>query len=290
MKTNILKNLKRSKKGALPGLTNVFQVVGMLPRPIQLLLLIFMFSTITSFIIPFFLNFAGYHCADIDGEVKLFKVPFIQNFELVLQPVSTVIQTAVGDPIIALPDSPFPNSDKRFTIIPDACFIEQEINGTPVTGYVASCMECEVHGNIFTNFFTPLSSQICIGNGYVERDFTGIFERNLCSACTAPTGYFYNHTYCVENNACFFMIHPNVSISEITDTYQNIELHKKLLRLGAVIIQQNENEFANVQCNANKKPSLYFFMIEVFNKNIWIFSIIAGFFIWLSSIWYPLIL
>lgn len=268
-----MKNLLKSKKGGIPAVNEiVMSFLNITPKPILILIFILLLTTISAFIIPTFLNLFGYECIGRNDEFILYQVPMSKMATKSIQDVREGLRGIVGFEDYKLPDNPFPNGDKTRLRIPPDCFVDATVNGTTTIGYSSACVDCTKSG-LFRYW-----GSVCLDDGYYDSTFvttSWIGTANYCYRCSPPDPYFYNHSLCTNSDDCYFQITDPSLVSQITDDYSDHYTITNLLNLGAVERTQDSSEFINVQCIDNDKPQLYFFNIELFNKQMWILLVVG---------------
>ena len=294
-----MKRLLSSKKGIRRSISDMLRVIlDVTPKPILFLLFIFLLTAISTFFMPLVLNMFGYECLTVEGDNVLYQIPMntivniIGKFQL---DVRQFQEEYLGVEVYELPEEPFPNGNKSLLRIPDECFVETELNGTTFTGYSALCMECETSREYFWQaFWTPLKDLVCVGDATEQRDLGRTFYTNagFCNLCTAPTEYYYNHTYCLTHDECHFLIRPEYAdrLDEIDADWENQLYYEKIIEMGGVERTQDATDFANIQCDTSNKPQLYFYSIKVFDRTLWIYLFIAFALISFAFSWYGMVL
>lgn len=280
-----------SKIKGIPAINElVLTFLNTTPKPILTLIFVLLITTLASFLIPAVLNLYGYECVAVGSELRLFQVPMDKLAEKTLSDARQGVRGFFGFEDYQLPDDPFPNGDKRFLRVSPECFIEAEIGGVTQFGYSSACVDCNKSG-LFRYW-----GSICTSDGFYDPDLvTNYFvgTANYCYVCAPPNPYYYNHTYCFDEDQCFFRILPEYEddVDAIIDNDWEINAYyQKVLELGGVERQQDISEFVNVQCEEVSKPQLYFYSIKVFDRTMWIFLIVGYFLITLAFMWYGLTL
>lgn len=276
------------KKGAIPLISDlVTTFLSVTPRPILILIFILLITTLATFIIPAMFNLFGYECLSVDGDLRLYQVPMDKLAQKSLSDIKQGLRSFAGFEDYKLPDDPFPNGDKRFLRVPAECFNEVVINGETQVGYSSACVDCNA-----SSWFR-YSGSICLSDGYYAPDLITkywIGTANFCYRCAPPDPYYYSHQYCFSQDECFFRITDDNLVDQIIETeYEANFYYQNIIKLGGVERTQNGEEFVNIQCKAVDQPSLYFFDIEVFNRQMWIYLYIAWGLIGFAFMWYRMV-
>lgn len=275
------------KKGGIPAINEiVMTILNVTPKPILYLVFILLITTIASFIIPVFLNIYGYACVYEEGNLELYQVPMSAVGTKSVQDLKEGVTELLGLTSYELPEDPFPTGTKEYIRIPDSCF-KTVNNGTSgeVYGYTGLCTDCPVIANFpsslpFINPNTTTSiryeQSVCIGDGEYQKTVwnSDLYGSRYCYRCSPPTGYYYNHSSISEVGWVFTIEDPALIGSISEDYYYNVHLNR-IKNLGGVKRSQDTSQFANIQCTEFGQPSLYFFSIEVFNRTMWIYLIVA---------------
>lgn len=280
-----------SKIQGIPAINElVLTFLNTAPKPILVLIFLLLVTTLATFFIPALLNLFGYECVQVGDEIKLYQVPMDRLAEKSLVDVKQSTRSFFGFEDYQLPEDPFPNGDKRFLRIPPDCFLEAEISGVTEVGYSSACVDCNKSG-LFRYW-----GSICTSDGYYDPDLVTSYwvgTANFCYVCAPPNPYYFNYSYCYNQDQCFFRILPEYESqvgSIIDDDWRANYYYQKIVELGGVVRQQDSSQFVNVQCEDVNKPQLYFFSIEVFNRTMWIYLFVAYFLITLAFMWYGVVL
>lgn len=286
-------NLWKSKKGAIPIVSEIVTIVmGILPAPVKVALFILLFTVIASFVIPAILSLWGYSCVYESGQYELYQVPLSGTFGKVSYEINEFLRDFIGIQDYELPENPFPQNNKTFLRIPEECFTTQEINGTDRSGYSALCVNCTYEPKWYSYILGKDDTTICLSDGYYEplSNFASTGAKKFCAICNPPYPYYFNITNCPSIDNCYFTIENVSLIPYVGDDYEDEIYLNRLKELGGVKRAQDSNEFINVQCTANRQPSLYLYSIEIFNKTMWIVLIVGTFLVQFAMMWYGLIL
>ena len=158
--------IKISKFKGIPAINElVLTFLNTTPRPILLLIFVFLITTLATFFVPAFLNLYGYECLQVGDEIQLYQVPLNKLASKTIADVRLGVRTFFGFEDYQLPDDPFPNGDKRFLRVPPDCFVEAEIDGITQVGYSSACVDCNKSG-LFRYY-----GSICTSDGYYDPDF-----------------------------------------------------------------------------------------------------------------------
>jgi len=310
-----LVKLLKSKKGAIPVINEVVDIIlNITPKPILLLIFLLLITTIASFVMPFLLGVFGYSCVNEGGTYELYKVP-VENIvqKTLIIDAEGVADTLLGLDDLKLPEDPFKNGDKRYVKIPDPCIIkiDVQVNKTlfgydtyPLVGYVAFGTNCTLikdDGRITnTNIYRTWTDSVCVSDGYaLDLDDLGLWvfyrlnanARKFNALCQPPNPYYYNHTifsyYMNTTSVGYFTIMDESLLPNIEDDYLNNDYVEKIKKIGGIKQDQDNSQFVNIQCEY-ETPQLYFFSVKVFDRNLWIWLLIASFLIPFAFDWYSL--
>ena len=278
------------KKGGIPAVNEIVTfVTGILPDPIKILLFILIIGLLASFVIPLILGLFGYACVNEFGTDTLYIVPMDSFVQKTFNDLYSTVNNYINPKDYQVPEDPFPDGDKHYLRVAQECLREVTYNDTLVTGYIADCIDCPVSD---TSFFPQRSRSICIGDGVTN--VWNVWNRNLCSICTPPSEYYYNHSNAVAllpvYNDYFFTIVNESQISNINENFEDLTYLQRVLQLGGVKQSISQDEFVNVQCADVGQPDLYVFNIRVFDARLWIFITIAGALIGFAFKWYSVTL
>lgn len=282
--------MKLNKKGGIPAINEIVMTfLNITPKPILALIFILLITVIAGFVIPTLLSTFGYSCIERGtGDIELYQVPMSSFAEKNFLDIKQGLQGLVGYEEYSLPSDPFPNGNKNYLRIPDQCFVETSYNNSQVYGYIGACVYCDLNTNFFTGFFTPITEKICVGDSTGIRNW--VTDDKLCAICTPPYPYYYNHTICTNSTECYFTISDPSLVSYINEDYVSETDYKKIIDLGGVLRPQDDSEIVNIQCTENKKPSLYFFSIELFNKTMWVLLLLGFAIVSFALAWYSVVL
>ena len=294
------RNLWKSKKGGIPVISELVTIVmDILPAPIKIGLFILLFTVIASFILPAIFSLFGYSCVYETGEVELYQVPMRSSFGKLGFELEEFTKGWFSIKDYQMPDDAYPAGDKHFIRVPLECIVTQEINGTTQWGYTSLCTNCTYVTNFWSSALSSVTwgffgnaNTICLSDGYYApiTRFHPLSTKQTCSQCHPPNPYYFNITNCPSPDVCFFTIIHESHIPYILDDYIDKTYLIKLKLLGAVKRAQDSSEVVNIQCTASKRPALFFFGIEVFNKTMWIILILGTFLVQFSWAWYKVIL
>jgi hypothetical protein len=307
-----MKSFIKSKKAGIPILNEiVVTFINIIPTPIKFLLFILLISVIANFFIPTTLQWVGYECLEVEGELLLLKVP-IEN---AIPKTISVDFAQFKDDIYGLQaikedENFFIDGDKRYVKIPDLCLYTIEYENETFTMYNAYMTNCtyarylghrlnvenDVWGSPATNDLNRDTTETyCVGDGYYvnRNNFLKRFDyrvRLFRSTCSPPTGYYYNHTV---NKDLFptigaFTIINESTVDLIPDNPENLNYYNKLLELGAIRVIPDKDSFSNIQCKADSTPNMYFYNIEVFNSKLWIYLSFLSVVLLYALRWYSL--
>jgi len=286
--------MKANRPAKIQGIPAINELVltflNTTPKPILLLIFLLLTTTLATFILPAMLNLFGYECVAVGSELRLYQVPMDKLAEKTLSDARQGVRGFFGFEDYQLPDDPFPNGDKRFLRVPPECFIEADISGENQIGYSSACVDCNKSG-LFRYW-----GSICTSDGFYDPNLVTSYwigTANYCYVCAPPNPYYYNHSYCYDNDQCFFRILPEYEgdVDAVIDSsFQANYYYQNILNLGGVQRPQDDTEFVNVQCEDVNKPQLYFFNIKVFDRTMWIYLIVAYFLISLAFMWYSVVL
>lgn len=289
----IPKKLLKSKKGGIPAINEiVMTILKITPKPILYLIFILLLTTIATFVIPVFLGLFGYDCVLEDGNLELYQVPIQSIAVKSIQDIKEGFDEFLGLPSYELPEDPFPFGNKSFIRIPDGCF-ETVINSSQeLYGYTALCTDCDAisRADFFgINVTLPYKARysICISDGYFSKNLFNydLFGSRFCLRCSPPTGYYYNHSN-IPSHGWVFTIENSSYLPFIDESYYyNIKLNR-IKELGGVKRTQDTSDFVNIQCTEYNRPSIYFFTIELFNRNMWIIILLGSFLVTFAYAYY----
>lgn len=278
----------KSKKGGIPIINEVvLTVLHSTPKPVLFLIFLLLLSVIGNFALPSMLNMFGYECVSKQGVLTLYQVPMDKMFEKSLSDIKQDLRGLVGLTDYQLPNDPFPNGDKTLLRVPPECFLDVQINGSTKTGYSSACVNCTKSGVI------RYWGSICLSDGFFSPDLVTRYwlgTANFCYKCSPPEPYYYNHSFCFDQENCFFRItDPSLAGSIISEEYQANFYYQQIIKLGGVEKLQDDSEFVNIQCEAINKPQLYFFSIKVFDVQLWIYLSVAYVFVFIAFFWYKMV-
>jgi len=300
----LFKKLRKSKKGGIPVINEIVQlVIKIVPTPIWILLFLFLITTLAGFLMPQILQIFGYDCASNKGVLELYQVPPNSLFQNVFVNIAQGIsQTSAGSLLTdyRLPDDAFPNGDKTYLRIPNECFVTITNGTQQITGYTALTTNCSYAGFFYTfgNFSTLQSvlrteNSICTSDGWARPlgffDLLDQWKKHYIRRCEPPIPYYFNYTNCYSKEECYFTITDPSLIGGITTDYVSDLYLQKIVGLGGVKRAQDKSEIMNIQCKAEGQPQLYFFSIEIFNQQLWILLIGGYALIGFAFIWYSMI-
>ena len=260
-------------------------ITGILPAPVKIILAVLLVTTIASFVMPAILNLFGYACVEEQGDLELYQIPMSSLVQKTVIDISRGFSEVFLGTEYQLPDDPFPDGDRTYLRIPDECFLQTNYNGSTIWGYTALCTDCSATGG----FLWWKDGEVCLDDG-IRNDFT--IKTGYCQKCSPPDPYYYNHSYCTNpaNQNCFFTISDPALIPSITDDFGDAIYLDRVLKLNGVKRAQDDTEFANIQCQDVGKPNLYFFNIEVFNRTLWVYIVIASALIGFAFSYYAVML
>lgn len=293
--------MKMNKKGAVPVGEAIRIVWDTIPNPLKLFLFLFFLVVITSFIIPTITKVFGYECAsDRSGTINLYKIPTKNLLRSAVTDFNNIVRTyLLGVDEYRLPDDPFPDGDKTYLKIPEECFVTTEINGTPVIGYTAQCSNCSFEPQWLWGVFGSTAESVCVDDGYYETDDWWNKNKVLegrCYQCSPPsvadigTEYYFNISNCPNPPyECYFTLLDESKASLVGDLVKT-NYYEKIIALGGVKQQHSPQDFVNIQCLEEGKPSVFMFSVELFNRTMWIILIIASFLIPIAWGYYNLVL
>jgi hypothetical protein len=282
-------SLLKSKKGALGSLATVFHtVMDLIPTPIKLLLFVFLITALASFMLPLLFGFFGFECIEVGSEDKLFQVPMSNFIENVWTEAKQTVRDFFGFEDYQLPSDPFPGGDQRLLKIHTECFDTVTINGTDVIGYSSACVNCTKSG------WNRYANSICLSDGWYDPNLITkywIGTANFCFRCAPPEPYYFNYSYCIDTDECYYRITDESLVGSVVDEdYEANYYYQRVIELGGVERPQDDSEFVSIQCSDAGYPTLYFFNIEVFNKTLWIYLILVSALIGFAFKWYGLVL
>jgi len=283
----IAKKLIKSKKGGIPAINEmVMTFLNVTPKPILALIFILLITTLATFLVPSLLNLFGYECLDVDGDLELYQIPIGNIVPKTLLNIGQIFEGVFGFEEFKLPEDPFPNGDKHFMRIPDVCWVESDLNGSTVYGVSGKCLKCQTNANFFQWFtVNPTTSAICVDDA-TENNV--VINNEFCAVCQLPPNYYYNHSYCVNQsrnyNDCYYRIIDDSNLPD--ENYEKGLYYDKIIQLGGVERLQDEEQFVNIQCEAEGRPQLYFYSIKIFDRELWIYLFVAWALISLATIWY----
>lgn len=284
-------NLLKSKKGGIPAINEIVMTfLNITPKPILALIFILLITTISGFVIPILLNTFGYSCVERgNNDIELYQVPMTNIVQKSALDITRGLSNLVGIEEYSLPENPFPNGNKAFLRIPEQCFVSVNINGSDTFGYSGGCVNCDLSGNFLSGFFTPTSQRVCVSDGTEPRDYLSA-NRQFCSQCSPPYPYYYNHSVCINSTECYFTIEDINLIQYVDESFILETDYKTIIGLDGVLRPQSNSEIINIQCTQNKRPSLYFFSIELFNRIMWIMLLVGFAIVTFALHWYNVVL
>lgn len=283
-----MRTLLSSKKGGIPAINElVLTFLNVTPRPILILIFLLLITTISAFLIPALLGLFGYECVySPSGQIELYKIPIKNVAQVTITDIKNNVAELLGFESYEFPDDAFPNGDKTRLRIPTQCFVEQTINDTVFTGYTSVCTDCDKDIHLYN--FLDGTNTICLSDGY--KTFGGLLFIKWCSACSPPDLYYFNYTNCYNEDECYFTITNESLVSGLGEHYLDLEKYQRIIDLEGTKQKQTGSEIANIQCSEIDKPNLFFFNIEVFNRNLWIFIIICSALVTFAFTWYDVVL
>jgi hypothetical protein len=278
-------SILKSKKGGIPIINEVvLTVLHSTPKPILFLIFLLLISAIGNFALPSILNMFGYECVSKAGVLTLYQVPMNKLFEKSLSDIKQDLRGIVGLSDYQLPTDPFPNGDKRFLRVPPECFNDININGSTITGYSSACVNC-THSGVFRYW-----GSVCLSDGYYSPDLITKYwlgTANFCYKCSPPNPYYFNYSYCFDQDNCFFRItDDSLAGSIISSDFQANYYYQQIIKLGGVERPQDGTQFVNIQCEDINKPQVYFFNIKIFDLQLWIYLSISWVLIVFAFFWY----
>jgi len=289
----IAKKLLKSKKGGIPAINEiVMTILNITPKPILYLIFILLITTIATFIIPLFLGLFGYDCVLEDGNLELYQVPIQSIAVKSIQDIKRGFDEFLGLPSFELPEDYFPQGNKSFVRIPDGCFETVFNNSEELYGYTALCTDCDAISraeffgtNITLNYKAQYS--ICISDGFRSKNLFNLdlFGSRYCLLCEPPNPYYYNHSN-IPAHGWVFTIENESLLPFIDESYYfNVEL-SRIKELGGVKRSQDSSDLVNIQCTEYNRPSVYFFTIELFNRQMWIIILLGSFLVSFAYMYY----
>jgi len=276
-----------SKRGGIPAINEIVMTfLNVTPKPILFAIFIVLISIIGTFLMPTVLNLFGYACVTDAGSIELYQVPMNKLAEKSFSDASKSVRTWFGLEDYKFPEDPFPNGDKRYLRIPHQCIVNQNINGSVITGYTSVCTNCSVSTNWWSaTFFWQDSDVVCLSDGYYKPVPSGaVWMRNYCYQCSPPDPYYFNITNCQSESECYYTITHESLVGDVKSTYDYYK--DRIVQLGGIKKAQDDTQFFNIQCKDVDQPTLYFFNIEIFNRDLWLIIIIGQFFVTFAFMWY----